>query len=285
MNPRSNIPPALMMQALYAPTSAGDTELAGGMTALSPAQLELLVRVDGTLSLAEVKQAMPHVEMEDFANTLRSLADLRLVQTVNIDPFQLHLQAQLDSFSQSAGLDGADASLLSLRRQGYYVQIARGQAAPVARRLGQPITALVVEDEPVLAKFIKTYLSFEGIQVRVAGNRAEIDAELGRRPQPDVVLLDVVLPDADGFEILSHLREHSAYQEVPVMMLTGKATRESVIRGIAGGASGYVTKPFQADALVRAVRTLLGLQPAAAAMDPWVNTETRTVKWQHKACA
>ncbi|MDP3757650.1 response regulator transcription factor, partial [Polaromonas sp.] len=134
--------------------------------------------------------------------------------------------------------------------------------------------------EPMLAKFIQTYLSFEGFQVRLAGNRAEVVAEFRKQPVPDLILLDVMLPDADGFDILLRLRQHPALKNVPVIMLTGKATRESVIKGLASGADGYVTKPFEADALMRAVRTVVGLpeDPAAsgAAPDPWVNRDAKS---------
>jgi DNA-binding response OmpR family regulator len=55
------------------------------------------------------------------------------------------------------------------------------------------------------------------------------------------------------------VRQHPALKDVPVVMLTGKATREAVLKGIAGGADGYITKPFEPEALLRAVRTVLGL--------------------------
>ncbi|MCJ7800299.1 MAG: response regulator, partial [Polaromonas sp.] len=133
----------------------------------------------------------------------------------------------------------------------------RGPARKLAP--GEARTAIVVEDEPMLAKFIQSYLSFEGFVVRVAGNRAEIVAEIRKPPIPDLILLDVMLPDTNGFDILLRLRQHPALKDVPVIMLTGKATREAVIKGLAGGADGYITKPFEIDALMRAVRTVVGL--------------------------
>ncbi|MFL6692386.1 MAG: response regulator transcription factor [Ramlibacter sp.] len=118
---------------------------------------------------------------------------------------------------------------------------------------------VVVEDDPQLASFTATLLSLSGFAVRKAGNRAEVVNEIRRPPRPDLILLDVVLPDADGFDILARLRQHPVLKDVPVIMLTGKATREAVLRGIATGADGYITKPFEPHALLRAVRTVLGL--------------------------
>jgi two-component system OmpR family response regulator len=73
------------------------------------------------------------------------------------------------------------------------------------------------------------------------------------------VLLDVRLPDANGFDILLRMKQHPALKSIPVIMLTGEATRESVMRGLAGGADGYVTKPFELAILLNAVRSVLGL--------------------------
>ena len=92
-----------------------------------------------------------------------------------------------------------------------------------------------------------------------AASRTEIVSGLRRQPSPDLVLLDVMLPDADGFNILLKMREHPVLKSVPVLMLTAKATRESVLRGLAGGANGYITKPFEPKALISAVRTVLGI--------------------------
>ncbi|OGB05750.1 MAG: hypothetical protein A3E79_00825 [Burkholderiales bacterium RIFCSPHIGHO2_12_FULL_61_11] len=122
------------------------------------------------------------------------------------------------------------------------------------------MSVILIDDEPQLAKFLSHYLRFEGFDVRVAGCRAEIVAEIRKPPIPDLVLLDVMLPDADGFDILLRIRSHPALKDVPVIMLTAKATRESVLKGLAAGADGYITKPVETDVLLQAVRTVMGLQ-------------------------
>ena len=139
------------------------------------------------------------------------------------------------------------------------MRIAR--SAAVRRILAEDakLAILIIEDEPSLGELLKTYLSMEGFDARLAANRAEIIAELRRSPQPDLVLLDVVLPDADGFDILAAIRRHPKLAEVPTVMLTAKSTRESVLKGLAGGANGYITKPFEVDVLMDAVRAVLGL--------------------------
>ena len=106
---------------------------------------------------------------------------------------------------------------------------------------------------------MKFLLTSEGFLPRIAGNREQIIAALRQLPSPDVILLDVMLPDANGFEILAKVRAHPALKAIPVIMLTGKAKREDVMRGLAGGADGYITKPFDPEILIRGVRAVLGL--------------------------
>jgi CheY-like chemotaxis protein len=263
------------LEQTYALTPGGEQELAGACTSLPAAQLELLVRMDGMLTLGEIMRSMTSVSQEDFARAFRALRDSRLVFAMEDDSFQSELQTQLDAFSESVGAEAADAAALSLRRKGYFVGIARKRAKAPEFAASRPRLAVVVEDEPVLAKFIQSYLAFAGIEVRLAGNRAAVSATLGRLPIPDLVLLDVALPDADGFDILQRIRRHRQLHEVPVIMLTGTSTREAVIRGMRSGADGYVTKPFEAEALMRAVRTVLGLPGAARSSDPWTNADAK----------
>lgn len=264
---------------IYALTPRGENELHGSGTTLSPAQIELLVRIDGVLTLAQIQESMSAISIEAFTSTFKSLLDRRLLSVAQADPFAEQFQTQLNKLALSRARAEADTCAISLRKSGYYACIARKRGPARTLAPGETLSAIVVDDEPMLAKFIQSYLSFEGFQVRLAGNRAEVIAEFRKPPLPDLILLDVMLPDADGFDILLRLRQHPALKNVPVIMLTGKATRESVIRGLACGADGYITKPFEADALMRAVRTVVGLpeDPAASGnpRDPWVNRDSK----------
>lgn len=261
----------------YALTAKGQKELRDNATVLSPTQIELLVRIDGALTLAQLKAGMPAISLEDFTSTIKELLDQRLLALAEMDPFAAQFHIPVNKLAMSAAEAEADSGARSLKRSGYYVGIARKRGPVQTRAPGEVLTAIVVEDEPMLAKFIQSYLSFEGFEVRVAGNRAEIIAEFRRPPIPNLILLDVMLPDADGFDILLRLRQYPALNNVPVIMLTGKATREAVIKGLAGGADGYITKPFEADALMRAVRTVTGFPQeqtlSCTSKDPWSNRD------------
>ncbi len=267
------------MSEVYALTALGEHELRGSVTTLTPVQLEFLVRVDGSLSLAQIQAAMPTLAAEAFTALFRELRDRRLLALAQIDVLGLQLQASLNQLTFPVNDAKADAGLSSLRSSGFYVEIARERLRDRPRVPGEALSAVVVEDEPTLAKFIQSYLAFEGFQVRLASNRSEIVAQLSQAPIPDLILLDVQLPDADGFDILARVRQHKALNSVPVIMLTGKATREAVLKGMAGGADGYVTKPFEADSLLRVVRAVVGLPaPPEQPHDPWASRDAGSWK-------
>jgi two-component system OmpR family response regulator len=269
---------------VYVASERGAAELRRGMTRLSQLEIELLVRLDGASSLDRIHAGMAGVSEHDFADAVATLRERGLVKPAQTDTFAARLQADALRMAGAGAAANADSQLASLRAAGFFVGIARRPAAPRACAEGRQLTAVVVEDEPVLARFIKSYLALEGIEARVAANRAEVVAELRKPPVPDVILLDVQLPDADGFDILQKLRAHPAFRTTPVIMLTGQATRASVLRGIAAGADGYMTKPFEADALVKAVHTVLGLGAPAASQwgDPWVNRDCQQGASEHR---
>jgi two-component system, OmpR family, response regulator len=176
--------------------------------------------------------------------------------------FSIDVPAGFFSSSTPKENSEADQGAPSLKQDGYYVRIARRSAEKRELKAGQKFTILVVDDDPDLAKLLRTYLTLEGFMPRLAANRAEILNAFRQPPLPDLALLDVELPDANGFEILAKMRQHPALKTVPVIMLTAEATREAVLKGLLAGANGYVTKPFEPEALMMAVKAVLGLSPA-----------------------
>ncbi len=247
---------------IYTLTTRGQEELRSGASTLNPAEIELMVRIDGSQTLSQLRAGMTPAAAGVFTSAFMTLQDKKLVKLAEVDPFTEQFNARMSDFAVTQAEAEADSGAASLKKAGYYVRIARPRGPAKLRDPGQPLSAIVVDDEPMLAKFIQSYLMFEGFRVRVASNREEVVTEFRKQPAPDLILLDVVLPDADGFDILLRLRQHPALKDVPVIMLTGKATREAVLKGLAAGADGYVTKPFEADALMHVVRTVLALPDA-----------------------
>ena len=112
---------------------------------------------------------------------------------------------------------------------------------------------LVVDDEERMVRFIRLNLEHDGFQV-IEAYRGTKAIDLVRTKLPDLVLLDVMLPDIDGFEVLRLIRETSI---VPVIMLTAKGEEEDRVRGLEMGADDYITKPFSPRELVSRVRAVL----------------------------
>jgi DNA-binding response OmpR family regulator len=112
---------------------------------------------------------------------------------------------------------------------------------------------LIVEDEETIAEFVSMGLSYAGFQVAVARDGNE-GLEEFRRRRPDLVILDVMLPELDGFAVLRQIRLQG---DVPVLMLTARADVDDRVRGLELGADDYLPKPFKFKELLARVRALL----------------------------
>jgi len=260
--------PEVHEEDVFALSEKGDQELHASETSLSPAEIELLVRTDGAQTVAQIAASVRLLDEDDVIRAFRNLYGANLVR--------LRSRRKSGAGDLSAFLSGgaparptrqalakargeAASGTTALQKQGYYVRIARRNTTRPKATGARTLSVVVVEDEPLLARFLAQYLALEGMEARVAATREEIVAAFRTRPVPDLVLLDVMLPDVDGFDVLLKLRQHPILKSVPVIMLTAKATREAVLKGLAGGADGYITKPFEADALIKAVHAVLGL--------------------------
>jgi len=249
---------------VYALTSKGEQELNAGQTLRSHVDLELLVCIDGKVNLAALRSRIPGAHAARVADSIRGLLLDGLISPAGKTQgdaleFTFTSARSAQAHGESAAAAEADGGLSSLQQQGYYVRIARRSSKARVAPEGGQLSVVIVEDEDRLGRFLGQFLALEGFATRLARNRGEIIAEFRRAPRPDLVLLDVVLPDADGFDILSKLKSHAVLGELPVIMLTARATRDSVLRGLMLGADGYVTKPFQMEVLLKAIQTVMGL--------------------------
>ncbi|WP_170176098.1 response regulator transcription factor [Lentzea flaviverrucosa] len=124
---------------------------------------------------------------------------------------------------------------------------------------GQVTTLLVVDDEATVRELLSATLRFAGFQVTSAATGAEAVAAAVAEP-PDLVLLDVMLPDVDGFEVVRRLREQRAQGRrgpVPVLFLTARDRKSDKVTGLSLGADDYVTKPFDLEELIARIRAIL----------------------------
>src|SRR5271169_4594369 len=113
---------------------------------------------------------------------------------------------------------------------------------------------LVVDDEPNIRELVEVALKFHGCAVAVSGSGKDALHQV-ETYEPDLMVLDVMLPDMDGFEVCRALRSEG--NDVPVIFLTARDTTSDTIRGLTLGGDDYVTKPFSVEALVARVRAVL----------------------------
>lgn len=113
---------------------------------------------------------------------------------------------------------------------------------------------LIVEDEPHIVLGLTDALEFEGFAV-ISASRGRDGVALARQEKPDAILLDLMLPDTNGFKVCEELRRWDAF--VPIVMLTARSQEVDKIRGLDAGADDYVTKPFSVGELTARMRALL----------------------------
>ncbi|NUP10906.1 MAG: response regulator transcription factor [Polyangiaceae bacterium] len=113
---------------------------------------------------------------------------------------------------------------------------------------------LVIEDEPHIVLGLTDALEFEGFTV-ISANRGKDGVNLARQEKPDAILLDLMLPDTNGFKVCEELRRWDAF--VPIIMLTARSQEVDKIRGLDAGADDYMTKPFSVGELTARMRALL----------------------------
>ena len=113
---------------------------------------------------------------------------------------------------------------------------------------------LVIDDEPNITSLVATALRYEGFEVATAATGREALAQV-EAFRPHMLVLDVMLPDLDGFEVARRLRQDA--QRVPILFLTAKDATEDKVRGLTLGGDDYVTKPFSLEELLARIRAVL----------------------------
>jgi two-component system OmpR family response regulator len=129
-----------------------------------------------------------------------------------------------------------------------------GRSAGTHRTDGTPVRVLVVDDEPSLAELLSSVLRYEGWDVRTAANGAEA-LRTARDFRPDAVVLDIMLPDFNGLEVMRRLR--AEVPQICVLFLTARDAVEDRVAGITAGGDDYVTKPFSLEEVLARLRGLL----------------------------
>jgi len=150
----------------------------------------------------------------------------------------------------------------------------------IIEMVGRPLKVLIVEDESQIARLIELELGYEGYQVDIAKNGKEALDKV-EKFKPDLIILDWLLPEIDGLEVTRRIRSDG--NEVPVIVLTGKANLSDKVTSLDSGADDYLTKPFATEELLARMRAVIRRKPQALEgvleyKDLWLDQFARIAK-------
>jgi CheY-like chemotaxis protein len=158
-------------------------------------------------------------------------------------------QAQLQQETQAAGS--------ALARTGAYLALDRLRYRRIAPKPAAETDVLILEDDSDQLALADLRMTMAGYRVRVASSVNGFLQSMFDEGAPDLLLLDVELPDGDGFEVLRRMRRHKVLSALPIIMLTVRNDPADIGKGLALGADGYVTKPYTKSILAEVVRKVL----------------------------
>lgn len=118
-------------------------------------------------------------------------------------------------------------------------------------------SALVAEDDDQMAEVLRFILEREGYSVQVAPDGRTAQHLIDTAPAPAIVLLDVMLPHLDGYELLARLRGSESWRGVPVIIVSARSQEQDIVRGLDAGADDYLAKPFKPEELRARIRRLV----------------------------
>jgi CheY-like chemotaxis protein len=253
---------------IYRLTEAGAAALRKGGANLEHHQRKVLQLIQGDTHVDVIRGWLRHYSNEKLAEWLAQLEAAGLVRSASADEthdldFTAHFASArapdvslTDTDAMRFETDARDA-VSALGARGAYLSAERLEnRTPLAMHAAE-IEVLIVEDDPDQAALAERRLGLAGYRLRTVATRSDMIEDLRNHPLPDVVLLDVGLPDGDGFEILVGIRRHPRLALLPVIMLTVLSDPEDIRRGLELGADGYITKPYSKSILADTIGTVL----------------------------
>ena len=141
----------------------------------------------------------------------------------------------------------------ALGEEGFHVVLVRPRPGSPANHV-----VMIVDDDAPTAELASLVLRKAGYPTVVALNPREAARLMSRLGAPELLLLDVEMPEMTGLEFLARVRRHKRLFDTPVVLFTAHSNQTDIVRGLQAGADGYIAKPISASALVSAVRTVLG---------------------------
>jgi CheY-like chemotaxis protein len=259
----------MKLDKTYRRTAPGDEALRSVDTAIPVDYRRILCLIDQDTHVDVVRGRLRQYSDALIADWLEELEEIGFIESAAAgDAGGLDIDLSENISSSAPALsdipderrrieEEARTANTALIGKGAYLATARLQnREPLAKDPAQT-TVLLVEDDPDQAALGDLRVSMAGYGVRLARNSQEMLLDLLTQPVADLVLLDVMLPDGNGFDLLARIRRHRRYSLLPVIMLTALTGAEDIQRGLELGADGYITKPYSKNLLVETIRQVL----------------------------
>jgi CheY-like chemotaxis protein len=255
------------MTVVYQLTAAGSHAIAAGdgqtEVPLEYRRLLGLINAGGHIDVLRGRlRRFPDRLIEDW---LKELLDLKMIQATaagKLEDFTFtgrrppRLPAMLDEDSRKLARTAVVAGA-TLLRSGSFIADERVANLPALDKALTQTLILLVEDDPDQVALGQLRLKLAGYQVRTVERAKHLSRTLREDRRPDLVLLDVMLPDGNGFDLLAKLRASPEFATLPVVMLTAKTELADIHRGLALGADGYITKPYSKTQLAEVMGRVL----------------------------
>jgi len=257
-----------MAERNYRRTAAGDEAFASDDTAVPSDYRRVLGVIDGETHFDVIRGRLrqyPRALLEEWLAEIEELGYIESSPTeaaLDLD-FVAHFKKKPPDQTGTIKEDmlrlerTAREAGAALTGSGVFLATDRLRNLAPLRKPPAQTMVCIVEDDPDQLALADLRVSMAGYQVRVARSGAEFVNVIRSHAPPDILLLDVMLPDGNGFDILARIRSHPKLALLPVVMLTAENRAEDIKRGLALGADAYVTKPYSKTIVVDTIRAVL----------------------------
>jgi CheY-like chemotaxis protein len=253
-----------MAERNYRLTDAG-REAWEGQDSAVPADYRRILWMMDVQGQGGVAEALSKLYPPDMLEEwLSELEELGLIECIpeGAEGFAPRSSDNTAALDQAQIREAAKIAGATLASTGAFLALDRLRRRPPPMKPPADTIVLIVEDDPDQLALADLRVSMAGYKVRVASSVNGFLQALVDEGAPDLLLLDVMLPDGDGFDVLSKMRRHQALGSMPIVMLTAKSDAADVGRGLVLGADGYITKPYTKNILADVIERVLKRAPS-----------------------
>lgn len=234
-----------------------------GDNGLSRAEIAVLELIDGRTPLHVWTDVLIGAERANFLSAINELEALGLIR-LPPDEVEIELQAAMVEVTELGPQESvpawaeANRGSHALTEKRFYANPTRVSPANRSPRATSGLHVLVVDDDDAIVQWLTLLLRDKGHRVSTAADAASAAAQLRKPEPPDLVLLDVLLPGFDGFDILATIRKDPRLNQLPVILVTSMVDNAHVLEGLKCGADGYIFKPSKWPTLYECIEAVTG---------------------------